>query len=128
MSLGRLTRTSPLLALPTVQLMPPCWPAHAVCNLVQRRPQLAPLLAAVGCGEALPCGVAHTWGARVSRCAPLPLLSARPSRLFEQNQQCSSLATSLSSSLRSDSETLTCCPRKTARQAGDWLRRRFHRS
>lgn len=42
-------------------------PAHAtsqVCNLVQRRPQLASLLAAVGYGEAFPCGVAPHMGAQ----------------------------------------------------------------
>ena len=34
--------------------------------------------------------------------------------MFEHSQQCSSLAASLSSALRSNSDTLTCCPRNTA--------------
>jgi hypothetical protein len=64
----------------------------------------------------------HKWGARVSRCAPLPLPSARPSRMFEQNQQCSSLATSLFSSLRSNSEILTCCCRSRKFHPGGFAR------
>lgn len=113
-SLGRLTSTSPLLVWSMAHPIPPCSP-RVRSEISSKASRSCPRLTDrtfvdASSHAALP----HTWGASVSMCAPLPLPSERPSRMFEHSQQCSSLAASLSSSLRSKSETLTCCSRKTA--------------
>jgi hypothetical protein len=60
--LGRFTPHKPAIGLADGAAHATLQAARAVRNLVQRRPQLAPHLAAVGCGEALPCRVAPHMG------------------------------------------------------------------
>jgi hypothetical protein len=102
--------------------------ACAVCNLVQRHPQWAPLLAAVGCGEALPCRVASQMGREGLEVRSIAV-AERPARSdVSKTNNAAWLCDFAFQFVALQYGTLTCCPRKTARVRRDWLRRRFHRS